>query len=89
MTTKADEEVGEQQGDMRGTLPGAFVTTTAQPSDFTSNTMEATQPEPGTSAESGSVLQPSSNLAAQPDSYSMFQHLMEAQVFCKEAYEHN
>ena len=79
-----------EKGDMRGTqLPGAFVTTTAQPSDFTRNTMEATQPEPGTSAESGSVLLSSSNLAAQPDSYSMFQHLMEAQVFCKEAYEHN
>ena len=74
-----------EKGDMRGTqLPGAFVTTTAQPLDFTSITMEATQPEPGTltGAESGSVRLPSSNLAAQPDSYSMFQHLMEAQVFC-------
>jgi len=79
LKTEANTGVGEM-GDMRGTLPGAFVTTTAQPSDFTSNTMEAAQPEPGTSAESGSVLLPSSNLAAQPDSYSMFQHLMEAQV---------
>jgi len=80
LKTEANTGMGEK-GDMRGTqLPGAFVTTTAQPSDFTTNTMEATQPEPGTSAESGSVLQPSSNLAAQPDSYSMFQHLMEAQV---------
>ena len=62
--------VGEQQGDMGGILPGDFVTT-AQPPDFTSDTLEVAEPEPVASK---------SNLAAQPDSYSMFQHLMEAQV---------
>ena len=73
MTTKADEEVGEQQGDMTGTLPGDFVTN-VQPSDITSNILEAAEPEPVASTAS------KSNFAAQPDSYSMFQHLMEAQV---------
>jgi len=73
LTTKADEEVGEQQGDMRETLPGDFVTT-VQPPDFTSNILEVAEPEPVASTAS------KSNFAAQPDSYSMFQHLMEAQV---------
>jgi len=76
LTTKADTGVGEE-GDMRGTFPAGDFVTTGQPSDFTSNTMEA--PEL-TGGNSGTVLLPSSNLAAQPDSYSMFQHLMEAQV---------
>ena len=73
MTTKEDEGVGEQQGDMRRTLPGDFVTT-VQPSDFTSNVLEVAEPKPVASTAS------KSNFAAQPDSYSMFQHLMEAQV---------
>ena len=83
LTNKADTGVGEE-GDMRGTFPAGDFVTTGQPSDFTSNTMEA--PEL-TGDNSGTVLLPSSNLAAQPDSYSMFQHLMEAQVPCCQAYE--
>ena len=81
LTTKADAEVGEEQeGDMRGTLPGDFVTTAQPPSDFSSDNMGASEPEPVASA-GASGTNPKSNLAAQPDSYSMFQHLMEAQVF--------
>ena len=59
---------------MRGrTLPGDFATT-GQSSKFNNNTME----ELGTGSDGG--REPSSNLAAKPDSYSMFQHLMEAKV---------
>ena len=80
LTTKADAEVGEvQEGEMRGTLPGDFVTTAQPPSDFFSDNMEASEPEPVASA-GASGTNSKSNLAAQPDSYSMFQHLMEAQV---------
>jgi len=80
LTTKADAEVWEEkEGDMRGTLPGDFVTTAQPPSDFSSDNMGASEPEPVASA-GASGTNPKSNLAAQPDSYSMFQHLMEAQV---------
>ena len=71
--------MGEQVGDMRGTFPEEFVTTAKPPSDFSSNTMEAFEPEPVASAGAGG-LNSKSNFAAQPDSYSMLQHLMEAQV---------
>jgi len=79
LTTKAGAGVGEQEGDMRGTFPEEFVTTAKPPSDFSSNTMEAFEPEPVASAGAGGTNS-KSNFAAQPDSYSMLQHLMEAQV---------
>ena len=56
LTTKANAgvgDLGEQEGDMRGTFPADFVTTAQSPSDFTSNTMEASQPEPVASAGAG------------------------------------
>jgi len=75
---ETDKRIGEGE-EMSGTFTGDFATT-GQPSDFTSNTMEASRPELGTSTGANSGIAPSSNLAAQPDSYSMFQHLMEAKV---------
>ena len=73
---ETDKRIGEGE-EMSGTRDFA---TTGQPSDFTSNTMEASRPELGTSSGANSGIAPSSNLAAQPDSYSMFQQLMEAKV---------
>jgi len=78
LTTKADTGVGEE-GDMRRTFAAGDFVTTGQPSDFTSNTMKASRPEPA-GGNSRTVPLPASNLAAQPDSYSMFHHLMEAQA---------
>ena len=80
-TTKGESlreqgEVGEQ------TFPGDFVATTVQPPLFASSVVvEVAEPVVGEAPGSGTE-KPSlgSNLAAQPDSYSMFQHLMEAQV---------
>ena len=79
-TTKG--ESSREQGEQA--VPGDFVATTVQPSLFASSHVgEVAEPEPvvGETAGSGTEKPSSgSNLAAQPDSYSMFQHLMEAQV---------
>ena len=78
-TTKG--ESSREQGEQA--VPGDFVATTVQPSLFASSAVvEVAEPEPGVgdTAGRGTEKPSGSNLAAQPDSYSMFQHLMEAQV---------
>ena len=83
-TTTKGESLREQGEMGEQTFPGDFVATTVQPSLFASSAVvEVAEPEPVVGEAPGSGTEkPSSgsNLAAQPDSYSMFQHLMEAQV---------